>query len=415
MRVAVINSHPIQYFGPLWREVARKKGVELKVFYCCNWGTADYRDSGFGRTVKWDVDLRAGYDSEVLPLQRPPTKLGFWEINNPTVSQALSDFAPDVLVLFGYSHLTSWRALFWARTHHIRVLTFSDSQLKHPRKGWVRLAKQLIVRTFFSQLDGALPISSSNAEYYRSYGLSRERLHWCAQPIDGKRFETAFEGKAAARSAMGRKLNIDPVDFVFAVVGKYVAKKRILEVVEAWLNLDHSLRSRARLLLIGEGELRPQLEALSQSPEAGGRISLTGFINQQELPAYYLACDATVLASDVEPHGQVVTESLFLGVPAIVSDRVGCVGRQDVMRDGETGLVYPCGDTKALSTAMEALMVDPVRYQRFSERAREVASGQDARVVAGEFVEAFQKVLRSPRPTFLDRTRTIVPFLNGRA
>ncbi len=415
MRVAVINTHPIQYFGPLWREVAKKDGVALKVFYCCDWGTADYRDPGFGRTVRWDVDLRAGYDSEILPLSKPPSKLGFWETNNPTVSRALSDFAPDVLVLFGYSHLTSWRALLWARAHHIRVLTFSDSELKHPRKGWVRLAKQVIVRAFFSQLDGALPISSSNAEYYRNYGLPRERLHWCAQPIDGERFETALQEKADTRSAMRRKLNIDPAHFVFAVVGKYIAKKRTLEVVQAWLQLDESLRSQARLLLIGEGELRPQLEELARSPEAAGRISLTGFVNQQELPAYYIACDATVLASEAEPHGQVVTESLFLGVPAIVSDRVGCVGREDVMRDGETGLVYPCGDVKALSAAMKALMVDPGRYRKFSERAREIASSQDARVVAGEFVEAFQKVLRSPRPTFLDRTKTVVPFLAARA
>jgi glycosyltransferase involved in cell wall biosynthesis len=415
MRVAVINSHPIQYFGPLWREVARREGIELKVFFCCEWGTADYLDSGFGRTVKWDVDLRAGYNSEILPLPKPPTKLGFWETNNPTVVQALSDFAPDVLVLFGYGHLTSWRALLWARAHRIRVLAFSDSELRHPRKGWVRLAKQVVVRAFFSQLDGALPISSSNAAYYRNYGLSAERLHRCAQPIDGERFEAALQRKAATRSAMRRNLNIGPAEFVFAVVGKYVAKKRTLDVVQAWLQLNQSLRSHARLLLIGEGEQRPQLEKLARSQEAASRISLTGFVNQQELPAYYMSCDATVLASEAEPHGQVVTESLFLGVPAIVSDRVGCVGREDVMRDGETGLVYPCGDAKALSAAMEALMVDPVRYRKFAERAREVASGQDARVVAGKFVEAFEKVLRSPRPTFLDRAKTVVPFLNGRA
>lgn len=57
--VAVINT-PIQYFAPLRRESAKTTKVELKVFYCCDWGTSEYVDTGFGAAFKWDVDLRAG-------------------------------------------------------------------------------------------------------------------------------------------------------------------------------------------------------------------------------------------------------------------------------------------------------------------------------------------------------------------
>jgi hypothetical protein len=202
MRVAVLNSHVIQYFGPLWRELAKKKDVELKVFYCCDWGSNDYEDPGFGKILRWDVDLRRGYDSQILPLRKPIKNLGFWDVNNGTVRKALSEFRPHILVLFGYSHLTKWRALLWARTHGARVLAFSDSELKHPRKAWVRLAKQLVVRLFFSQLDGALPISGSNAAYYRSYGLTPDRLHPCAQPIEGERFAAALERETELRAAI---------------------------------------------------------------------------------------------------------------------------------------------------------------------------------------------------------------------
>jgi len=415
MRVAVINSHLIQYFGPLWREIARSREVVLKVFYCCDWGSASYHDPGFSRTVCWDVDLRGGYDSEILPLRKPVKKLGFWETDNYTIGAALSDFRPDLVVLFGYSHLTNWRALLWARARGRRVLAFSDSELKHRRKPWVRLAKQVVVRAFFSQLDGALPISTSNTEYYQGYGLATARLHLCAQPIDGERYADALKRKSELRAAVRKKLGIEADDFVFACVGKYVSKKRPLDVTRAWLAMPESLRSRSRLILIGEGDLRPQLENLARSDAANGRIILTGFINQRDLPGVYLAGDATVLASAVEPHGQVVTESLFLGVPAIVSDAVGCVGPKDVMRDGETGFVYPCGDVEALTVALEKLMSDPERYRRLSERAREVASTQDARVVAYSFIRAFRQVLDARRPTFLERSRTIVPFLGRSA
>src|SRR5262252_5621496 len=104
MRVAVINSHLIQYFGPLWRELAKIKDVELKVFYCCDWGAAGYKDPGFGNFVRWDVDLRQGYDSEILPLRKPVKKLGFWETNNYTVASALGKFAPPPLLPSGHTH-----------------------------------------------------------------------------------------------------------------------------------------------------------------------------------------------------------------------------------------------------------------------------------------------------------------------
>jgi glycosyltransferase involved in cell wall biosynthesis len=415
MRIAAINSHPIQYFAPLWREIAKTTGVDFKVFYCCDWGVADYKDAGFGKVVKWDVDLRGGYESEILPIRKRPKALGFWQVDNPIVTEALSHFRPDILLLFGYSHLTIWRALLWARLNRVRTLIFSDSELKHPRKRWVRVAKQVLVRAFFSQLDGALPISSANAAYYLNYGLPRKRLHPCAQPIDGERFMLTFAQKHNARATVRRSLNIGQNAFVFAAVGKYVEKKRTTDVVKAWLDLDSSLKARSYLLLIGEGELRPKLQALANLPDSHGRVILTGFVNQQDLPALYAACDATVLASDVEPHGQVITESLFLGIPAIASDRVGCVGREDILRDGETGLVYPHGDTKALAIAMAAMMRDSAQYRHLSEGARAMGSEQDARVVASQFIQAFKHVLHSPRPSLGERARTVVPFLAGRA
>jgi glycosyltransferase involved in cell wall biosynthesis len=413
-RVAVINTHPIQYLAPLWREIAKTKQVELRVFYCCDWGATEYVDDGFGRAFKWDVDLLAGYDSKFLPILQRPKGLGFWETDNPTISRALAEFGPEVLLLCGYGHLTNWRALMWARTNGVRVLTLSDSELKHPRAAWVRVAKQFVVRAFFSQLDGALPISSSNAQYYRHYGLPADRLYVGAQPIDGARFLAALGQRSAVRAAVRKKLNMDLDEFVFAAVGKYIPKKRTTDVVRGWLDLDRSLRCRGRLLLIGEGELRPQLERLAGLPEAEGRITLTGFVNQQELPSLYLACDATVLASEAEPHGQVVTESLFLGLPAIVSDRVGCVGPTDVLRHGENGFVFACGDTDALSAAMKRLMTEPETYRKLSEKGREIASEQDARVAAEKFVAAFQRTLLSRRPGFLARARTAIPFREGR-
>src|SRR5215831_5851719 len=96
-RVAVINTHPIQHFAPLWREIAKLKEVELKVFYCSDWGVNEYADPEFGTTFKWDIDLLSGYESEFLPISAHPWKLGFWETDSPAIGNRLEAYQPDLL------------------------------------------------------------------------------------------------------------------------------------------------------------------------------------------------------------------------------------------------------------------------------------------------------------------------------
>jgi glycosyltransferase involved in cell wall biosynthesis len=399
-RVAVLNTHPIQHFAPLWREIAKIGEVELKVFYCSDWGVKESADSGFGTVFKWDVDLLGGYDSEFLSIHRRPKELGFWETDNREVSDALARFSPNILVIFGYSHLADWRALLWARRHGVRVLVFSDSELKHWRPLWTKIAKEIVVRSFLSQADGVLPIGNSNAEYYRHYGVPDGRMHWAAYPVDGGRFVSSVTEPELVRAAIRQRYNIGSAHFVFATVGKYIPRKRHQDVIRAWLLLNEDLQRRSCVMLVGEGPLRPTLEKLaSAAPE---RIILTGFVNQAEIPLFYAGSDALVVASDIDAHPLVVTESLFFGRPVIASDLIGCLGPDDTVRDGENALVYPCGDIHRLAHSMALLMEDSALYKQFAIRSREIAEGQDVRACATKFNDAFRKVMGSKRVGFVE-------------
>lgn len=410
-RVAVINSHPIQHFAPLWTAVARLGEVSLKVLYCSDWGAKEYTDPGFGKTFRWDVDLLSGYDHEMLPIARRPSSMGFWEVDNPSVGQALAAFRPDVLVLFGYATRTNWRALAWARLHGVRVLVFSDSELKHARPLLSKLAKEVVVRAFLAQTDGAMPIGNCNADYYRHYGLPESALHGCPIPVDGARF-LAFVGDARrARAEVREELGIGEGDFVLASVGKYIARKRHADVVRAYLALPEGVRARSSVLLIGDGPLRPELEALTSGLGHGsGRVRLSGFVNQSRMPAYFAASDALVVASDLDPHPLVVTEALFLGLPIIASDKVGCIGPDDTVRDGVNGLVYPCGDLGALAEAMRRLAEDRSLYARFSEQSRRIAGSQDTPAAALQFTLAVERAASAPPASLYERARRLIPL-----
>src|SRR5438128_2569546 len=106
LRLAIVVSHPIQHFAPWYREIAKLPEIELKLFYCCDWGSENYRDPGFGVDIKWDIPLLEGYDFAFLPIRKRPQSMSFWALDNPSVGGALDDFDPDVVQVYGYASRT---------------------------------------------------------------------------------------------------------------------------------------------------------------------------------------------------------------------------------------------------------------------------------------------------------------------
>ena len=66
IRLAVLVSHPIQYFVPVYRELARRDDISLSVIFHTRVGVDSYYDPGFGKVVQWDIPLLDGYQSTFL-------------------------------------------------------------------------------------------------------------------------------------------------------------------------------------------------------------------------------------------------------------------------------------------------------------------------------------------------------------
>ena len=146
MRLAIIVSHPIQYYSPWFRHLAaamgcaprqkargerreaggkdeetkgqledgqakslRDQGAKeqnaLRVFYLWDFGVTEKTDKGFGQAVKWDVDLLEGYDHEfVTNVSKRPGTDWFGGLDNPELLQRVKAFAPDAVLQFGYNY-----------------------------------------------------------------------------------------------------------------------------------------------------------------------------------------------------------------------------------------------------------------------------------------------------------------------
>jgi hypothetical protein len=104
IRLAVVLSHPTQYYSPWFRWLRGHTSVEFRVFYLWDFGVTLTHDPIFNRSLEWDVDLLSGYDHEFVPnLSANPGAEHFLGFNNPELTRRLARWRPGALLIFGYN------------------------------------------------------------------------------------------------------------------------------------------------------------------------------------------------------------------------------------------------------------------------------------------------------------------------
>jgi glycosyltransferase involved in cell wall biosynthesis len=388
--LAVIVSHPVPYFAPWYREIARDDRVRLRVFFCCDWGVRPYVDSDFHSEIKWDVPLLEGYDHEFLPIRKRPTHLTFTSVNNQQVSKRLSSFGPDVVQGYGYAYSTLWKAWLWARRTDTPFLIYSDSVLSHRSSSRTGFLRDSLVRLFYQHVDGAFAVGDQNVSFHRHYGVPVERIWRGSLPVDQKRFQKDKENTVLNRQSIRQRYSIPTEAFVVICSGKLIPRKRPMDLVEASILGDWTDRG-IWLMFVGDGPERAALQSRIDSKELSN-VVLTGFINQAEIPAHFQAADVLAVCSSRDPHPLVVTEAASFGLPIVASDAIGCIGESDTAQIGVNATAYPCGSVSDLRIAVENLATNQGTWNSMSEASRRIASSQDASVAAAALIDAVQSL-----------------------
>jgi rhamnosyl/mannosyltransferase len=150
-------------------------------------------------------------------------------------------------------------------------------------------------------------------------------------------------------------------------VGRFRAYKGLEYLIDAVAGLP------ACLLLIGAGPLEGELRATIAQLGLGEQVAILGNVRDEDLPAYYAACDVFVLPSiqRSEAFGTVLLEAMAAGRPAVCTE-LG-TATSWVVQNEVTGLVVPPADSKALKGALERLLSDRTLARRLGEAARQRA------------------------------------------
>jgi glycosyltransferase involved in cell wall biosynthesis len=395
IRLAVVVSHPIPYYAPLYRALVKHGNLNVRAFFATRLGLDKTLDPGMGIELAWKTDLLSGYDHVFLPEAASIKGFSFRELDNPSIGKVLDKFAPDVVLIHGYNQKTTLRALYWCHRKGVPALMNSDSSL-HSGTGLVmRGLKRAFLPILLRQFSAFLSIGDGNQKYLETFGVPGSRIFRVPNMVD-EGFWAHREIRQKKRAEVRARLGLNDNDLAVLYVGKLIARKRPGDLIAALASLRSMLPSQKpiTLLLAGDGAQRDALER-----EAGARQLPTrflGFVNIDALPDYYCAADVLAHPAEKEVFGVITLEAAILGLPLILSDRVGAIGPTSIARPGENTLVYPCGDVAALARALRQLANEPETMARMAAASLRISEELDWRMAVSGTLTAVDYCIARP-------------------
>ncbi len=378
----VLTTHPIQYQVPLWQALAADGRIPFEVWFMSDHGVRESLDREFDRTFAWDLDLLSGYPSRFLAGASGASPSGFWNCRlQERLRNRLAACGARALWIQGWQVAAYWQAVREARASSVPLWLRGESNAFAPTSWWKRPIKRLQLGWLFRRIERFLYIGTANRSLYRSYGVPESQLHSTPYAIDNDRFARQASGLRPQRAELRRRWAIPEGAFCVVFCGKFVSKKRPMDLVDAAKRWNANCKSpRIHLLFVGSGELGGSLRAAcnvcfdaidergrveSVSPESPS-ASFAGFLNQTEISQAYVAADCLALPSDYgETWGLVVNEAMATGLPCVVSDRCGCT--EDLMRDLDRAFRFRCSNVEELVAALEAVLRHPPTPLEISE------------------------------------------------
>lgn len=179
------------------------------------------------------------------------------------------------------------------------------------------------------------------ADAIREQGIAPERVRVIRAGV-----ELPAEYSPAERRAQRAALGANENDFLIGCVGNFRRMKRHDLLIDAFARLLPEV-PELRMVLVGDGDLRPEIESRIEALGLGTRVVLTGLVN--ELSPLYDAFDLFVQASNSESLPNVLLEASASALPIVATD---AGGSREVIRDGQTGLLVPVNDLERLTQSM---------------------------------------------------------------
>ena len=359
-RLAVLITHPVQYFQPVFAALALDPRLELLVVFGCDHGIQISHDPDFGLAFAWDCSPTAGFP-HVFVSNAPLRDLSRWQKALPLAQRAcqhIRSFQPDRVLVFAYTPIFITLCTLLLRQAGLCLMLRADGTDRAFPRNWLKgLLKDVVLRFWYGQFEAVFPIGGDSNDHFARLGVPSHRRHPVSYAVNTAFFADLVRQWATQRDQLRIELGIGPTDLVLLWSAKLTEIKNPLLLIAALRQLPESLRCRFWIVAMGDGPLRSRFETEARSA-LESRCCFLGFRNQSELGEGYAVADALVFPSrQGETWGLVVNEALQLGLAVLASDHPGCVRDLLLNRDdapaGST--VFRNGDATELASAFRDL------------------------------------------------------------
>jgi L-malate glycosyltransferase len=240
----------------------------------------------------------------------------------------------------------------------VEVVLMSESKFDdYPRELGAELLKSLSLSPYSAAICGG----RRQLSYFRFLGFRRRVI---LPGYDGVSIERVRSQADHVR------MPFEDRHFIF--VGRFVAKKNLVELVEAYSVYVQNAKGRPRkLVLVGSGPLEQELRTRVDDLGLGPLVEFPGFLQSPQVSNLLASAIALVLVSTVEQWGLVVNEALALGLPVIVSTQVGA--RDALVRNLVNGYIVETGSVLGFARAFEEVATNEAHWDMLSQGSQSFA------------------------------------------
>lgn len=366
IRLAIIDSHPIQYNAPVFRLLAERGRIQVKVFY--TWGESVLQqkyDPGFGKAIEWDIPLLEGYDYEFVEnVAANPNASSFSGIDNPGIFRQIDAWKPDFVMVFGWSFKTNLRVLRHYKGK-IPIIFRGDSTLLREPVGFSfkKLLRRAFLTWVYRHVDIALYVGEHNRRYYRKHGIRDHQLKYAPHAIDNARFAALPEEREAAARQWRSELGIPEGELVVVYAGKLEPIKNLGFLIRL---AEHMQQAPVHFVLVGNG---PEEAKWKQQAAPLKKVHFLDFQNQGRMPVVYRLADLVILCSHSETWGLALNEAMACGRAIAAANT--CGAGIELIDDGVNGVIFRHDQPEQLRQFLEQLATSPEKLQQAAARSKE--------------------------------------------
>ncbi len=344
-KIAILYSNLSGYSAACQRALKKYYQVELLVMY-------------------WPVASEAPFSDEIFGHIDHPYDRS--KLSTPEIIKTLKDFAPQALLISGWMDKGYLKAAKAMKEEGVPVVAGSDTQ-------WTgSFRQQVAVRISQWYLHPSIDILWATGERQRQFA---NKLGYPTKNCWSGFYSCDWEKFAYAKAEKRQK--------AFLYVGRYLERKGLDTLIEAYKAYRKTVQSPWELWLIGKGPLAERIKG-----EEG--IKDIGFVQPHLVPQYYKKVACFIFPSVYEPWGVALHEAAAAGLPLIASDAVGAAVH--LLREGHNGYLFQAKDTNELKKKLvKVANATPEEWQEMSQASFELSKQYTPKHWARIFMEGIKE------------------------